>query len=117
MFSGTFSRRTLTNMLAAMAVVIFAVPAFGQTGRIQGKVTDEAGKAVDGAKIIVSTIPDAGGQKWEATSDKNSNYIIGTLPKSGNHLLHDAKAAAHDDTTDPAIKISNMTIFNFDLAH
>src|SRR5258706_5555679 len=117
MFSGTFSRRTLTNMLAAMAVVIFAVPAFGQTGRIQGKVTDEAGKAVDGAKIIVSTIPDAGGQKWEATSDKNGNYIIGTLPKSGNYLVHAEKAGAGVDEARAAVKLGNFTSLNFSLSN
>jgi len=56
--------RTLTHVLMALAIVVLAVPAFAQTGRIQGKVTDEAGKPVDGAKITVSTIPDTGGQKW-----------------------------------------------------
>src|SRR5437667_386258 len=77
MFSGKLGRRTLTHVLMALAIVVLAVPAFAQTGRIQGKVTDEAGKPVDGAKITVSTIPDTGGQKWEATSDKNGYYNIG----------------------------------------
>ena len=36
-----------------------------------------------GAQILVTAIPDQGGQKWQATSDKNGNYIIGTLPEIG----------------------------------
>ena len=87
-----FMQRTFcTTVVAVLMSTLLAAPAFAQTGRIQGKVTDEAGKPVDGAKITVSTIPDAGGQKWEATSDKNGNYIIGTLPKSGGD-----KGQSHD---------------------
>ena len=60
MFSGKFSWRTcgIPSVLMALAIVVFAAPAFAQTGRIQGKVADEAGKPVDGAKIVVSSIPD-----------------------------------------------------------
>src|SRR5205085_6174884 len=87
MFSGQFNRRMLTNACMAIAIVTLAAPAFAQTGRIQGKVTDEAGKPVPDAKILVSEIPDAGGQKWEGKSDKSGNYIIGTIPKSGNFLV------------------------------
>ena len=117
MFSGKLGRRMLTNALMAAAIVVLAVPAFAQTGRIQGKVTDEAGKAVDGAKITVSAIPDTGGQKWEATSDKNGNYIIGTLPKSGNYLVHAEKAGAGVDEARAAVRLGNFTSLNFALSN
>ena len=116
MFSGK-RRRTLTHVLMALAIVVLAVPAFAQTGRIQGKVTDEAGKPVDGAKITVSTIPDTGGQKWEATSDKNGNYIIGTLPKSGNYLVHAEKSGAGVDEARAAVRLGNFTALNFSLSN
>jgi tetratricopeptide (TPR) repeat protein len=120
MFSEQCGRRTrwtLPRFLMALALVVIAVPAFAQTGRIQGKVTDEAGKPVDGAKITVSTIPDAGGQKWEATSDKNGNYIIGTLPKSGNYLVHAEKSGAGVDEARAAVRLGNFTALNFTLSN
>jgi tetratricopeptide (TPR) repeat protein len=116
MFSGKFGRRTLTSMLMAMAVVAFAVPAFAQTGRIQGKVTDEADKPVDGAKISVSMIPDTGGQKWEATSDKNGNYIVGTLPRSGQYLVQAEKAGTGTDEARAQVRLGNFTSLNFKLS-
>jgi len=88
MCSGIFSQRALTTVWIAGAVLALAMPALAQTGRIQGKVTDDNNAAVAGAKIVVTAVPDQGGQKWEATSDKNGNYIIGTLPKSGGPGLH-----------------------------
>jgi len=117
MLSRIFGRQTLTHVLMAMAIVILAAPAFAQTGRVQGKVTDEAGKPVDGAKITVSTIPDTGGQKWEATSDKNGNYIIGTLPKSGNYLVKAEKNGVGADEARAAVKLGNFTALNFSLSN
>ena len=74
MFSGKFGRRTLTSLSMVIAILVLAAPAFAQTGRVQGKVVDDQGKAVEGAQITVSAVPDTGGQKWEAKTDKNGNY-------------------------------------------
>jgi tetratricopeptide (TPR) repeat protein len=120
MFSTRFGRRTrwtLSNSLMVLAFVVLAAPAFAQTGRIQGKVNDEAGKPVDGAKITVSVVPDAGGQKWEATSDKNGNYIIGTLPKSGTYLVHAEKSGIGMDEAQAAVRLGNFTALNFTLSN
>jgi len=118
MFSVTSARRSRWTfaVLIAVASVALAVPAFAQTGRIQGKVTDDAGKAVDGAKITVSAIPDTGGQKWEATTDKNGNYIIGTLPKSGNYLVHAEKNGVGMDEARATVRLGNFTALNFSLS-
>ena len=80
MFSGKLGRRTLTSWIAG-AMLALAVPALAQTGRVQGKVVDEKDVPVADAQILVTAIPDQGGQKWQAKTDKNGNYIIGTLPK------------------------------------
>ena len=85
MFSGKLGRRTLTSWIAG-AMLALAMPALAQTGRVQGKVVDEKDAPVPDAQILVTAIPDQGGQKWQAKSDKNGNYIIGTLPKSGQCL-------------------------------
>src|SRR5437763_3890296 len=120
MVSAYFSRRTrwtIMNACLALAIVTLAVPAFAQTGRVQGKVTDEGGKPVPDAKIIVSDIPDTGGQKWEGKSDKNGNYIIGTLPKSGNYLVRAEKSGVGVDEARASVKLGNFTNLNFSLSN
>ena len=116
MFSETFGRRTLTTSWIAAAILALAVPALAQTGRIQGKVTDEKDAVVQGAQILVTAIPDQGGQKWQATTDKNGNYIIGTLPKSGQYLVVANKEGVGSDENRAVVKIGNFTTLNFKLS-
>jgi tetratricopeptide (TPR) repeat protein len=115
MFSGTFGRRTLTSGFA-VAILALALPALAQTGRVQGKVVDGNDAAVQGAQIVVTAIPDQGGQKWQATSDKNGNYIIGTLPKSGQYLIVVNKEGVGSDEARVVVKIGNFTTTNFKLS-
>jgi len=116
MFSGNFGRRMLPSLSTAIAILVLSAPAFAQTGRVQGKVVDDAGKAVEGASIVVSAIPDSGGQKWEAKTDKNGNYIIGTLPKSGNYLVVATKEKVGTDEARAAVRLGNFTSLNFTLS-
>ena len=115
MFSGKLGRQALISCVA-VAVLAMAVPALAQTGRIQGKVVDDKGAAVQGASILVTAIPDQGGQKWQATSDKNGNYIIGTLPKSGQYLVVASKEGVGQDENRAVVKIGNFTTLNFTLS-
>ncbi len=115
MFSGKLGRRTLTSGIAG-AILALAIPAFAQTGRVQGKVVDDKDAAVQGAQILVTAIPDQGGQKWQATSDKNGNYIIGTLPKSGQYLVVAKKEGVGEDEARVSVKIGNFTTTNFKLS-
>ncbi len=116
MFSGKLGRRTLTSWMA-VAVMALAVPALAQTGRIQGKVVDQKDAPVADAQILVTAIPDQGGQKWQAKSDKNGNYIIGTLPKSGQYLIIASKDGVGQDEARAAVKIGNFTTTNFKLSN
>jgi len=116
MFSGKLGRRTLTSWMA-VAVMALAVPALAQTGRIQGKVVDQKDAPVADAQILVTAIPDQGGQKWQAKSDKNGNYIIGTLPKSGQYLIIATKDGVGQDEARAAVKIGNFTTTNFKLSN
>ena len=115
MFSGKLGRRTLTSLIAG-AMLALAVPALAQTGRIQGKVVDDKDAPVPDAQILVTAIPDQGGQKWQAKSDKNGNYIIGTLPKSGQYLIVASKEGVGEDEARAAVKIGNFTTTNFKLS-
>jgi tetratricopeptide (TPR) repeat protein len=101
----------------AVAVLAVAVPVLAQTGRIQGKVVDQKDAPVADAQILVTAIPDQGGQKWQAKSDKNGNYIIGTLPKSGQYLIVASKDGVGQDEARAAVKIGNFTTTNFKLSN
>lgn len=116
MFSGKLGRRMLTSWIAG-AVLALAVPALAQTGRVQGKVVDQKDQPVPDAQILVTMIPDQGGQKWQAKSDKNGNYIIGTLPKSGQYLIVASKDGVGTDEARAAVKIGNFTTTNFKLSN
>lgn len=116
MFSETVGRRTLTSACMGLAILALSMPAFAQTGRIQGQVTDEKNQPVQGAKIAVSSIPDTGGQKWEATSDKSGNYIIGTLPRSGQYLVVATKEGVGTDEARAQVRLGNFTPMNFMLS-
>ena len=116
MFSGKLGRRMLTSWIAG-AVLALAVPALAQTGRVQGKVVDQKDQPVPDAQIVVTAIPDQGGQKWQAKSDKNGNYIIGTLPKSGQYLIIASKDGVGTDEARAAVKIGNFTTTNFKLSN
>ena len=116
MFSGKLGRRTLTSGIAG-AILALAIPAFAQTGRVQGKVVDDKDAAVQGAQILVTAIPDQGGQKWQATSDKNGNYIIGTIPKSGVYLVHAEKSGVGVDEQRATVKIGDFANLNFNLSN
>ena len=79
-------------------------------------VVDEKDVPVADAQILVTAIPDQGGQKWQAKSDKNGNYIIGTLPKSGQYLIVASKEGVGEDEARAAVKIGNFTTTNFKLS-
>jgi tetratricopeptide (TPR) repeat protein len=119
MFSRKFVQRTRWAMstVCALTFLVLAAPAFAQTGRIQGKVLDPAGKPVPDVKIVVTEIPNNGGQKWEGKSDKNGNYIIGTIPKSGAYLVHAEKSGVGVDEQRATVKLGDFTNLNFDLSN
>ena len=117
MFPQQICRPMLTVALVLATSLAFSSLVSAQTGRIQGKVTDEKDQPVQGAKILVTAIPDASGQKWEATSDKNGNYIIGTIPKSGNYLVVATKEGAGTDENRAGVKLGNFTTLNLKLSN
>jgi tetratricopeptide (TPR) repeat protein len=118
MFSHNLVQRTrwTISSVCALALLIVAAPAFAQTGRIQGKVVDQAGNTVPDVRIIVTEIPNNGGQKWEGKSDKKGNYIIGTIPKSGAYLVHAEKSGVGVDEQRATVKLGDFTNLNFTLS-
>jgi tetratricopeptide (TPR) repeat protein len=69
-------------MLAAVAL---AVPAFAQNGMVKGKVQDDKGQPVEGAKVSI-TQTGGTGRKFETKSDKKGEFIQIGLP-SGQYAV------------------------------
>jgi tetratricopeptide (TPR) repeat protein len=65
-------RRHLIRVLFALVVALgLALPAAAQTGGIRGKVVDQKGQPVEGAKIVL----ESSGRKRELTSNKKGEFI------------------------------------------
>lgn len=110
MFSGRFG---LATSWIAGAVLALAAPALAQTGRIQGKVVDDKDAAVQGARVTVS---DTTGQKWNVTTDKNGNYVVATLPRSGTYTVLAEKEGVGTDEQTLSVKVGNLVTTNFKLS-
>jgi tetratricopeptide (TPR) repeat protein len=61
----------IRGMLALVVALGLAIPAAAQTGGIRGKVVDQKGQPVEGAKIVL----ESSGRKRELTSNKKGEFI------------------------------------------
>lgn len=83
--------------VAIVAVIGLAAPVLAQTGMVKGKVTDSAGKPVDGAKVTIS-FTDGINRKFEVKTNKKGEYIqIGLQP--GNYEVSATKEGVGVDGT------------------
>ena len=96
MFSGKLGRRTLTS-LARRRDARACSACLRRRAASRARSSTRRTPPFRRAQILVTAIPDQGGQKWQATSDKNGNYIIGTLPKSGQYLVVASKEGVGAD--------------------
>ena len=76
MCSGGFWRRTLVGAGAVLALIALPALTFAQgaQGVLRGTVTDETGKPVEGAKVIITLASDAS-NRWETTSNAKGEYL------------------------------------------
>jgi len=76
-------RNLLVLGLMACAVFLFASPGQAQTGALQGKVTDAAGKPLEKAAVVIE-FTDGINRKYEVKTNKKGEFIqIGLAP--GNY--------------------------------
>jgi len=102
--------KTLPLLLVAM---LFAVPAFSQTGNIKGKVTDTDGKPLTGAVISI----DRQGitQHFEVKTDNKGQFLHAGLP-TGQYkvsVMKDGKALMTNDAV--RVTFGGDTPVDFDL--
>lgn len=63
----------------AFALMAYSVPAAAQSGTLKGKVTDAAGKPLEGAKVVIEHV--ATSRKIETKTDKRGEYVqVGLTP-------------------------------------
>jgi len=87
-------RKTLPFLLMAM---LFAIPAFSQTGNISGKVVDTDGKPVTGATVSIDR--QGISQHFETKTDNKGQYIHAGLP-TGQYkvaIMKDGKTLMTND--------------------
>jgi tetratricopeptide (TPR) repeat protein len=86
MLSGRVGPRALSAVAVLLALFAVAAQAFAQVpGAIKGKVTDEKGQPIPGAKITVTRISDS--QKWTTTTDGKGDYLQGGLTSGAYAVL------------------------------
>ena len=83
MFRLISGRNLLVLSLLACAVFLFASPGLAQTGALQGKVTDAAGKPLEKSLVVIE-YTDGINRKYEVKTNKKGEFIqIGLAP--GNY--------------------------------
>jgi tetratricopeptide (TPR) repeat protein len=89
----------------AIAVAIVAAPASAQTGQVKGKVVDDKGQPVEGAKITL--LNQQTNRSLETKTNKKGEYIqVGLSP--GKYRITAAKDAL-SDTVDVDIRLEMAT--------
>ena len=103
--TGATIRRTLMIAAMAAAVAIVAAPASAQTGQVKGKVVDQKGEPVDGAKITL--LNQQTNRTLETKTNKKGEYIqVGLAP--GKYRITAAKDNL-TDTVDVDIRLEMAT--------
>jgi Flp pilus assembly protein TadD len=79
------ARKLLTTVAFAAALIVNALPAAAQTGRVGGSVKDDKGQPIKGATVLAEN-PSASPSSFTATTDDKGRYSIIGL-RSGSWKL------------------------------
>jgi tetratricopeptide (TPR) repeat protein len=98
-------------IVAVLAVVLVAVPAFAQPGGvIRGVVRDEKGQPVDGATVVIEM--KTRGRKYEVKTNGKGEYLQIGLG-SGEHQVTAHKDKLTSAPTDVAVRVGQPSEVNF----
>jgi tetratricopeptide (TPR) repeat protein len=103
-------RKTLPFLMMAM---LFAVPAFSQTGNISGRVIDETGKPLTGVTISIDR--QGINQHFEVKTDNRGQYLHAGLPTGAYRVsvMRDGKPVMSNDAV--RVTFGGDTKTDFDL--
>lgn len=101
-------------LLVAVVAVFLAVPAAAQsTGMVKGKVIDDKGQPVEGAKVTIDFL-DGVNRKQETKTNKKGEFIqIGLFP--GNYKVTAEKEKLGSQAFDVRVRIGATADVNFQL--
>ncbi len=115
MFPVSSGRRLLMLVLVLMAAII-AAPAFAQTtGMIKGKVVDEKGQPVEGAKVMIESKDPGVTRNFTVTTNKKGEFAqIGMPP--GQYKATAEKEKLGAQSFDVRVRINEASEVKFVLA-
>jgi tetratricopeptide (TPR) repeat protein len=112
-FSG---RRLLMLVLAVLVAAIIASPAFAQTtGMVKGRVLDEKGQPIDGAKITIESKDPGVNRTFTVTSNKRGEFAQIGLPP-GQYKVTAEKDKLGAQSFDMRVRLGEPTEVKFVLA-
>lgn len=108
-------RRLLMLVVAVLAAAVIASPAFAQTtGQVKGKVTDEKGQPIEGAKITIASKDQGVNRTFTVTSKKNGDFVqIGIPP--GQYSVTAEKEKIGAQSFDVRVRLGDPTEVTFRL--
>ena len=109
-------RRLLMLVLAVLVAAIIASPAFAQTtGMVKGRVLDEKGLPIEGAKITIDSKDPGVNRTFTVTSNKKGEFAqIGMPP--GQYKVTAEKDKLGAQSFDTKVRLGDPTEVNFRLA-
>ena len=113
MFRLISGRNLLVLGLMACAVFLFASPVQAQTGALQGKVSDAAGKLLEKAVVVIE-FTDGINRKYEVKTNKKGEFIqIGLAP--GNYKATAAFEGLGTESFPVRVRLGDPTKVEFKL--
>jgi tetratricopeptide (TPR) repeat protein len=113
MFRLISGRNLLVLGLMACAVFLFASPGQAQTGALQGKVTDAAGKPLE-KSVVVIEFTDGINRKYEVKTNKKGEFIqIGLAP--GNYKATASFEGLGSESVPVRVRLGDPTKIEFRL--
>ncbi|HLG16039.1 MAG TPA: TonB-dependent receptor [Blastocatellia bacterium] len=114
MSNTSIGSRRLSPLLSALLIINLGLPALAQsTSTIQGAVTDQAGAAVAGAKVIVRN--QATGFERTTESDATGNYQVAALPVGKYRIEVQATGFQTHVLTDLELLVNQTAVQNVQL--
>lgn len=116
MFPVSSARRLLMIVVAVMVAALIAVPAFAQTtGMVKGKVLDEKGQPVEGAKITITAKDPGVNRSFTVTSNKKGEFAQVGIPP-GQYAVTAEKEKVGAQSFDVRVRLGDPSEVKFVLA-
>ncbi len=115
MFRVSSARWVLMCAAAVLVVAFIASPAFAQAnGMVKGKVVDEKGQPIEGAKITITSKDPGVTRNYNLTSNKKGEYTQVGIP-TGQYQIVAEKEKVGAQAFDVRVRMGEISEINFKL--